>query len=97
MSKILKSILLGTALTAATATVSKAEGVELEVTHWWTSGGEAAAVGKFADAWNATATPGSMAQSPVPVAQRALSLFHASLAVTRWLPHSLTMAAKQKN
>ncbi len=54
MSKILKSILLGTALTAATATVSKAEGVELEVTHWWTSGGEAAAVGKFADAWNAT-------------------------------------------
>ena len=54
MSKTLKSILLGTALTAATATVSAAEGVELEVTHWWTSGGEAAAVGKFADAWNAT-------------------------------------------
>jgi glucose/mannose transport system substrate-binding protein len=26
----------------------------LEVTHWWTSGGEAAAVAKFADAWNAT-------------------------------------------
>ena len=28
--------------------------VELEVTHWWTSGGEAAAVAKFEDAWNAT-------------------------------------------
>ena len=28
--------------------------VELEVTHWWTSGGEAAAVAKLADAWNAT-------------------------------------------
>jgi len=50
MSKILKSMLLGTALTAA-STVSA---IELEVTHWWTSGGEAAAVGKFADAWNAT-------------------------------------------
>ena len=50
MSKILKSMLLGTTLTAA-STVSA---IELEVTHWWTSGGEAAAVGKFADAWNAT-------------------------------------------
>jgi glucose/mannose transport system substrate-binding protein len=43
-------MLLGTALTAA-STVSA---IELEVTHWWTSGGEAAAVSKFADAWNAT-------------------------------------------
>jgi len=34
--------------------MATAQGVELEVTHWWTSGGEAAAVGKFADAWNAT-------------------------------------------
>jgi glucose/mannose transport system substrate-binding protein len=33
---------------------SAASAVELEVTHWWTSGGEAAAVSKFADAWNAT-------------------------------------------
>ncbi|WP_108814321.1 ABC transporter substrate-binding protein [Loktanella sp. Alg231-35] len=54
MSNILKSLLVGTALTAASATVATAQGVELEVTHWWTSGGEAAAVGKFADAWNAT-------------------------------------------
>ncbi len=50
MSKTLKSLLVGTALTCATA----ATAVELEVTHWWTSGGEAAAVAKFADAWNAT-------------------------------------------
>lgn len=50
MSKTLKSLLVGTALTAASA----ANAVELEVTHWWTSGGEAAAVSKFADAWNAT-------------------------------------------
>lgn len=54
MSKILKSLLAGTALTAASATMALAEGIELEVTHWWTSGGEAAAVSKFADAWNAT-------------------------------------------
>ena len=54
MSKILKSLVAGTALTAASATMALAEGVELEVTHWWTSGGEAAAVSKFAEAWNAT-------------------------------------------
>ncbi|MEP2889378.1 ABC transporter substrate-binding protein [Tateyamaria sp.] len=50
MSNILKSLLVGTALTAVTA----AHATELEVTHWWTSGGEAAAVSKFAEAWNAT-------------------------------------------
>ena len=50
MSKTLKSLLVGTALTAA----STANAVDLEVTHWWTSGGEAAAVAKFAEAWNAT-------------------------------------------
>jgi glucose/mannose transport system substrate-binding protein len=31
-----------------------AAGVDLEVTHWWTSGGEAAAVAEFAKAFNAT-------------------------------------------
>lgn len=47
---------LSTKLMAATAIVSAsaASAVELEVTHWWTSGGEAAAVAKFAEAWNAT-------------------------------------------
>lgn len=50
MSRALKSLLVGTALTAASAVSA----TELEVTHWWTSGGEAAAVGKLADAWNAT-------------------------------------------
>ncbi len=47
---------LSTKLLAATAIVSAsaASAVELEVTHWWTSGGEAAAVSKFAEAWNAT-------------------------------------------
>ena len=54
MSKILKSLVAGTALTAASVSMAAADGVELEVTHWWTSGGEAAAVSKFADAWNAT-------------------------------------------
>ena len=54
MSKILKSLVAGTALTAASVSMAMAEGVELEVTHWWTSGGEAVAVTKFAEAWNAT-------------------------------------------
>lgn len=33
---------------------SSAQAVDLEVTHWWTSGGEAAAVAEFAKAFNAT-------------------------------------------
>ena len=47
---------LTTQLLAATAIVSAsaASAAELEVTHWWTSGGEAAAVAEFAAAWNAT-------------------------------------------
>lgn len=47
---------LSTKLLAATCIVSAsaASAVELEVTHWWTSGGEAAAVTKLAEAWNAT-------------------------------------------
>lgn len=47
---------LTTKLLAATAIVSAsaASAVELEVTHWWTSGGEAAAVAEFAEAFNAT-------------------------------------------
>ncbi len=44
-----------TALAAATAlaTINVATAAELEVTHWWTSGGEAAAVKVMADAFNA--------------------------------------------
>lgn len=47
------------ALTAALAAtivlpVAVAKATDLEVTHWWTSGGEAAAVGEFAKAFNAT-------------------------------------------
>ncbi|NQW01250.1 MAG: carbohydrate ABC transporter substrate-binding protein [Rhodospirillales bacterium] len=34
--------------------ISAAQAVELEVTHWWTSGGEAAAVAEFAKAFDAT-------------------------------------------
>nr|WP_249219171.1 ABC transporter substrate-binding protein [Loktanella sp. SALINAS62] len=43
-------LLSATAICAATG-VSAAD---LEVMHWWTSGGEAAAVTKFAEAWSAT-------------------------------------------
>ena len=47
---------LKTKLLAATAMVSASavSAVELEVTHWWTSGGEAAAVSEFAKAFDAT-------------------------------------------
>ena len=43
-------LLAATALVAA----SSASATELEVMHWWTSGGEAAAVSQFAEAFNAT-------------------------------------------
>jgi glucose/mannose transport system substrate-binding protein len=45
-----------TALVATTAlcAASAVSATELEVTHWWTSGGEAAAVAEFAKAFNAT-------------------------------------------
>ena len=46
--KILKTMLATTAICAAGA----AHAVDLEVTHWWTSGGEAAAVAEFAKAFN---------------------------------------------
>lgn len=46
--KTIKILLSFTAICAAGA----ASAVELEVTHWWTSGGEAAAVSEFAKAFN---------------------------------------------
>ena len=47
--KITTKLLSSVALMAA----SSASAAELEVTHWWTSGGEAAAVTKIAEAFNA--------------------------------------------
>lgn len=46
--KLAKALLSATAICAATS----ASAVDLEVTHWWTSGGEAAAVAEFAKAFN---------------------------------------------
>lgn len=48
---IYKTILTGASVLALTAS---AQAAELEVTHWWTSGGEAAAVAEFAKAFDAT-------------------------------------------
>ena len=49
--KFLKGSLLSA---AAVIVASQASAADLEVTHWWTSGGEAAAVAEFANAFNAT-------------------------------------------
>lgn len=49
--KIYKTILAGASVLALTAS---AHATDLEVTHWWTSGGEAAAVAEFAKAFDAT-------------------------------------------
>lgn len=48
--KLATNLLAATAIAAATSTSA----TELEVMHWWTSGGEAAAVGELAKAFNAT-------------------------------------------
>lgn len=45
---------LAAALTASAALPCVALAADLEVTHWWTSGGEAAAVAEFARAFDAT-------------------------------------------
>ena len=42
----------GLAAAAAFAFATSAQATDLEVTHWWTSGGEAAAVAEFAKAFN---------------------------------------------
>ncbi len=49
--KFTKTLLAGS---AAIALSTSAFATDLEVTHWWTSGGEAAAVGEFAKAFDAT-------------------------------------------
>jgi len=43
----------GLAAAAAISIATSAQATDLEVTHWWTSGGEAAAVSEFAKAFNA--------------------------------------------
>ena len=46
--KTIRNFMISTAICAAGA----ASAADLEVTHWWTSGGEAAAVAEFAKAFN---------------------------------------------
>jgi glucose/mannose transport system substrate-binding protein len=50
----MKSVNLALGLLASVALPSAAFATDLEVTHWWTSGGEAAAVAEFAKAFDAT-------------------------------------------
>ena len=49
----MKTFKLATALVASVALPAAAFATDLEVTHWWTSGGEAAAVAELANAFNA--------------------------------------------
>jgi glucose/mannose transport system substrate-binding protein len=50
----LKSIAASLALSASIVAAGISYAAEVEVTHWWTSGGEAAAVAEFAKAFDAT-------------------------------------------
>jgi glucose/mannose transport system substrate-binding protein len=49
-----RSLLAALAMSSALAFPTLARAADVEVTHWWTSGGEAAAVKEFADAFNKT-------------------------------------------
>ncbi len=49
---VLKSLAQATALTIAISGVASAEEMKAEVLHWWTSGGESAAIKVFADAFS---------------------------------------------
>ncbi|MBP0482815.1 ABC transporter substrate-binding protein [Sagittula salina] len=51
--KALHGMLLGSTMSVA-AMAGMAQAADIEVMHWWTSGGEAAAVGEFAKAFDAT-------------------------------------------
>ena len=50
----MKMFKMAAVLAASVALPSMAAATDLEVTHWWTSGGEAAAVAEFAKAFDAT-------------------------------------------
>jgi len=50
----MKMRVLAAALAASAFGIGVANATDLEVTHWWTSGGEAAAVGELAKAFDAT-------------------------------------------
>jgi glucose/mannose transport system substrate-binding protein len=49
-----KSLTAALIMGVASMTAQTASAADVEVTHWWTSGGEAAAVAEFAKAFNAT-------------------------------------------
>ena len=50
----MKAFTMAAVLAATVALPSVGMATDLEVTHWWTSGGEAAAVAEFAKAFDAT-------------------------------------------
>ena len=69
---------------------------ELEVTHWWTSGGEAAAVAELAKAFDATGNK-LMALSQALGAPPGPSWSAASRGATRWPQPSSTTAVRPRN
>lgn len=50
----MKKLIAGLAMSASLFAAGAVKAAEVEVTHWWTSGGEAAAVAEFAKAFDAT-------------------------------------------
>jgi glucose/mannose transport system substrate-binding protein len=83
----IKNIIAGIAMSASMLCVGTAYAADLEVTHWWTSGGEAAAVAEFAKAVDASGdkwVDGAIAGSGDVV----LSSSRAFSVATPWAPRS---------
>ena len=89
--------ILGALVASAMLASGAAKAAELEVVHWWTSGGEAAAVNEFAKAFDAAghkwvdgAIAGGGGTNAIP------AVVSACWAATRWAPHSSTMVVRPK-
>lgn len=76
--------------------VSVASATDLEVTHWWTSGGESVAVAEFAKAFNATGNKwidGAIAGG----GNTARPVFISRITAIRWARPSSITAARRRN
>ena len=96
MRKMFKSSTL-VAAAILTGAVNVASATELEVTHWWTSGGEANAVGELAKLLMQLVTNGLMVLLLVQVVLQDLLLLVELLVESQWVLLSLIMVVKRKS
>ena len=84
----LKKLSAALALSVSLFAAGAARATDIEVTHWWTSGGEAAAVAEFEKKLMLRAIIGLMVLLLVQATLLALSSFRVFSAATQWVPHN---------